>query len=220
MARRSAGALIPGLSLDRSGKEPLSRQLYSGLRELVIAGRLEPGTRMPASRSFAADLQVSRTTVAQAYDQLKSEGYLSGQEKSGTFVTRVLPDVGSWRPGHAAAPGQAMPGTGAPLAERMRRTAPRGPSVAPWHCPSTRASRPSRLFRRLLYARIQRQASLELIRSGAARCPAEGATVLREQIASYLGASRGVVCDPAQVFIISGTHQALHLVLLAPVEPR
>lgn len=219
MARRSAGALIPGLSLDRGGKEPLSRQLFSGLRELVISGRLEPGTRMPASRSFAADLQVSRTTVAQAYDQLKSEGYLSGQEKSGTFVPEVLPDAGSWRTTRAAVPGDATPLPPPELAERMQGTVParpeRGAMAMPFHpgIPAIAA------FPALLYARIQRQTSLELIRSGAARCPAEGATVLREQVASYLGASRGVVCDPSQVFIISGTHQALHLVLLAVSNP-
>jgi GntR family transcriptional regulator / MocR family aminotransferase len=219
MARRSSGALIPGLSLDRGGREPLSRQLFRGLRELVISGRLEPGTRMPASRSFAADLQVSRTTVAQAYDQLKSEGYLSGQEKSGTFVTRVLPDAGSWRAPRASAPGAASAPLSPELAERMQGTAParpeRGAIALPFHpgIPAIAA------FPALLYARVQRQTSLELIRSGAARCPAEGATVLREQVASYLGASRGVVCDPAQVFIISGAHQALHLVLLALSNP-
>lgn len=219
MARRSSGALIPSLSLDRGDKEPLSRQLFRGLRELVISGRLQPGTRMPASRSFAADLQVSRTTVAQAYDQLKSEGYLSGQEKSGTFVPRVLPDAGSWRTPRAAAPADESQEPPPELAERMQGTAParpeRGAMALPFHpgIPAIAA------FPALLYARVQRQASLELIRSGAARCPAEGATVLREQIASYLGASRGVVCDPQQVFIISGTHQALHLVLLALSNP-
>ena len=219
VARRSSGAMIPGLSLDRDGAEPLSQQLFRSLRELVISGRLEPGARMPASRSFALDLAVSRTTVAQAYDQLKSEGYLSGQEKSGTFVPRVLPDTRAWRAPRAAAPGEPGHGPAVDLAERMQGTAPsrpeRGAVALPFHpgIPAIAA------FPALLYARVQRQVSLELIRSGAARCPAEGATVLREQIAAYLGASRGVVCDPAQVFIISGTHQALHLVLLGLSNP-
>lgn len=219
MARRSSGALIPGLNLDRDGAEPLSRQLFRGLRELVASGRLEPGARMPASRSFAVDLGVSRTTVAQAYDQLKSEGYLSGQEKSGTFVTQVLPDARAWRQPRAAESGDATLGLAEETAERMLGTAAsrpeRGAFALPFHpgIPAIAA------FPALLYARVQRQVSLELIRSGAARCPAEGATELREQIAVYLRASRGVVCDPSQVFIISGTHQALHLVLLGLSNP-
>ena len=219
MARRSSGALIPGLNLDRDGAEPPSRQLFRGLRELVTSGRLEPGARMPASRSFAVDLGVSRTTVAQAYDQLKSEGYLSGQEKSGTFVTQVLPDARAWRQPRATATGDAALELADETAERMRGTAPsrpeRGAVALPFHpgIPAIAA------FPALLYARVQRQVSLELVRSGAARCPAEGATELREQIAVYLRASRGVVCDPSQVFIISGTHQALHLVLRGLSNP-
>lgn len=219
VARRSAGALIPVLSLDREGAEPLCRQLFRGLRDLVISGQLEPGARMPASRTFAVDLGVSRTTVAQAYDQLKSEGYLSGQEKSGTFVTQVLPSALSWRAPSATEQGIADQGRAAELSERMQGTAPsrpeRGAMALPFHpgIPAIGA------FPALLYARVQRQVLLELIRTAAARCPAEGATVLREQIASYLGASRGVVCDPAQVFIISGTYQALHLVLLGLSNP-
>jgi len=219
VARRSSGALIPGLSLDRNAAEPLSRQLFRGLRERVISGRLEPGARMPASRSFANDLGVSRTTVAQAYEQLKSEGYLSGQEKSGTFVPDVLPDARAWRQPRAASPGEAAPGPIEERAERMRGTAPsrpeRGAVALPFHpgIPAIAA------FPALLYARVQRQVSLELIRAAAARCPAEGATELREQIAVYLRASRGVVCEPSQVFIISGMHQALHLVLLGLSNP-
>lgn len=101
----------------------------------------------------------------------------------------------------------------------MIHTAParteRGVLAQPFHpgIPSIAA------FPAELYVRIQRRVSLGLIRSGAARCPAEGATELREQVTAYLGASRGVVCDPSQVFIISGTHQALHLVLLGLSNP-
>lgn len=219
MARHSSGALIPGLSLRRGDREPISAQLFRGLRELVISGRLEPGARLPATRVFALDLGVSRTTVAQAYDQLKSEGYLCGREKSGTFVPPVLPPTLARRTQSAAPPGDGAEAPAAQLAERMDGTAPsrpeRGVLAHPFHpgIPAIGAF-PVRLF-----ARIQRQVSLDLIRGGAARCPAEGATVLREQVASYLSASRGVICDPAQVFIISGTHQALHLLLLGLSNP-
>lgn len=211
--------MIPGLSLDRDGAEPLSRQLYRGLRELVISGRLESGVRMPATRSFAIDLEVSRTTVVQAYDQLKSEGYLSCHEKSGTFVSLALPDARAWRPPLAAAPSESDQRLADDLATRMQRTAQSQPERGAWALPFHPGIPAIAAFPGMLYARVQRQVSLELIRSGAARCPAEGATALREQIASYLGASRGVICDPAQVFIISGTYQALHLVLLGLSNP-
>jgi len=219
MARHISGALLPGLSLLRSGRAPINRQLFQELREVVLSGRLKPGTRMPATRHLAAELGVSRTTVAQAYEQLKSEGYLLGREKSGTFIPDVLPsELGSIT--HRTDPaGAASDATPPRLSERVAATAPvrpeRGVVAQPFHpgIPSIGE------FPAQLYVRIQRRVSLGLIRTGAARCPAEGAPELREQVTAYLGASRGVVCDPSQVFIISGTHQALHLVLLGLSNP-
>mgnify|MGYP006172166167 CR=1 FL=1 len=120
MARHISGALLPGLSLVRSGRAPINRQLFQELREVVLSGRLKPGTRMPATRHLAAELGVSRTTVAQAYEQLKSEGYLLGREKSGTFIPEVLPDARSAlapRPSTSA----AEPGTPAPTLARHYR---------------------------------------------------------------------------------------------------
>jgi GntR family transcriptional regulator / MocR family aminotransferase len=217
MARQKSGALLPGLNLTRSGRLPISRELFQGLREVVISGRLKPGTRLPATRSLATELGVSRTTVAQAYDQLKSEGYLLGREKSGTFITDVLPGALAALAPRTANDDASKPTP--PLSARMAGTFParpeRGISAQPFHpgIPDIAA------FPALLYARLQRQVSLNIARSGAARCPAEGAPVLREQVAAYLGASRGVACDPSQVFIISGTHHALHLILLGLSNP-
>ncbi len=219
MARQSSGALLPGLNLIRNGRAPISRELFQGLREVIISGRLKPGTRMPGTRSLAIELGVSRTTVAQAYEQLKSEGYLVGREKSGTFTPEVLPDTRTvLAPRQTSGGGQAS-APALQLARRMAGTAParpeRGVLAQPFHpgIPDIAA------FPAQLYARIQRQVSLNVIRTGAARCPAEGTPVLRERIAAYLGASRGVVCDPSQVFVISGTHHALHLILLGLSNP-
>ena len=219
MARQSSGALLPGLNFIRDGNVPISRGLFQRLREVVISGRLQPGTRMPATRNLAIELGVSRTTVAQAYEQLKSEGYLVGREKSGTFIPEILP-VARAALSPKRAPGLAEPGLPAPvLAKRISGTMPtrpeRGVLAQPFHpgIPDIAA------FPAQLYVRVQRRVSLNVIRMGAARCPAEGAPVLREQIAAYLGASRGVICDPSQVFIINGTHQALHLILLGLSNP-
>ena len=171
MARHISGALLPGLSLLRSGRAPISRQLFQELREVVLSGRLKPGTRMPATRHLAAELGVSRTTVAQAYEQLKSEGYLLGREKSGTFIPDVLPsELGSIT--HRTDPaGAASDATPPRLSERVAATAPvrpeRGVVAQPFH-PGIPAIRE---FPAQLYVRIQRRVSLGLIRSGAARCP-------------------------------------------------
>ena len=64
----------------------LPTRVAAGLREAVRTGRLRPGSRLPSSRSLAADLGVSRGVVVAAYVQLVEERVLSSQAGSGTRV--------------------------------------------------------------------------------------------------------------------------------------
>ena len=54
------------LSLDPHSATPLHRQLYEEIRAAVLAGRLAAGARLPSTRALAADLHISRNTVAGA----------------------------------------------------------------------------------------------------------------------------------------------------------
>ncbi len=65
---------------------PLYVQLRDQLRSLVHAGDLRPGDRIPASRELAQLLGVHRTTVANAYAELESEGLIQGHVGRGTFI--------------------------------------------------------------------------------------------------------------------------------------
>lgn len=65
------------LDLSRRSDEPLTRGLTSHLRSLIADGRLQPGQRLPSSRTMARSLDVSRNTVSFAIEQLEAEGYLS-----------------------------------------------------------------------------------------------------------------------------------------------
>src|SRR5208282_593789 len=65
---------------------PLYIQLRDQLRSLVHAGDLRPGDRIPASRELALTLGVHRTTVANAYAELESEGLIQGHVGRGTFI--------------------------------------------------------------------------------------------------------------------------------------
>src|SRR5215218_1701151 len=98
----------PGLliALDPARSEPLRRQLAGELREAIRAGRLRTGVRLPASRTLAEQLGVSRGVVTDAYEQLGAEGWLAARRGAGTVV--------------AAAPAAAAPRPAAP-----RRTAVR-----------------------------------------------------------------------------------------------
>ncbi|WP_262339394.1 winged helix-turn-helix domain-containing protein, partial [Bordetella pertussis] len=77
--------------LERRGATPLSRQIYDLLRDLILAGDLPAGTKLPATRALAVDTGLSRNTVLHAYDQLLAEGYLVSAFGSGTFVSDTVP---------------------------------------------------------------------------------------------------------------------------------
>src|SRR4051794_27288826 len=80
------------ISFQAGSATPLHRQLYSQLRQAILDGRLRPGQRLSSTRALAAQLSIARNTVADAYDQLLSEGYIEGRQGSGTFVAPTLPD--------------------------------------------------------------------------------------------------------------------------------
>lgn len=71
--------------------------LEHALREAIRDGRLSAGTRLPSTRTLAAELGVSRGTVSAAYDQLVAEGHLLAQRGSGTRVAHTAGAVAASR---------------------------------------------------------------------------------------------------------------------------
>ncbi len=76
---RDLHQLLPEVAPDRSSGEPLYRQIYRSLRAAILAGRLEPGTRLPSSRAAALELGVARNTVIAVFEQLADEGFVSSR---------------------------------------------------------------------------------------------------------------------------------------------
>ena len=85
----------------------LYEQIYQYIRDEIRRGKLLCQEKLPSTRSLAEYLQVSRSTVELAYDQLVAEGYLEAVPYKGYFVARVeelyqmetAPDAGitGWR---------------------------------------------------------------------------------------------------------------------------
>jgi DNA-binding GntR family transcriptional regulator len=69
-------------------KEPLAAMVARGLREAIVAGRLEPGERIKQD-VVAAEYAVSRSPVREAFRELASEGFVVLERDVGARVTRV-----------------------------------------------------------------------------------------------------------------------------------
>ena len=74
------------LDIDKNNKVLLYEQLYDSIIAAIKSNQLNKGDRLPSIRRLSEDLQISRTTVETAYEQLCAEGYIQNQPKRGFFV--------------------------------------------------------------------------------------------------------------------------------------
>lgn len=200
------------LHLDGNG--PLHRQVYAALREGILCGDLGAGTRLPSTRELAAEIGLSRNTVALAFEQLLAEGYVEGRVGSGTYVMAGLSHGRDRRRSSppreeaarlSAAGRRVVEGTRPLLSNRASgRARPR------WdfrHGLPALADFPLRTWRRHVLRRA-RELTLDSCDYGAS----QGSLELRQAIAGYLGRSRGVSCAAEEIVIVTGSQQGLDLV--------
>jgi GntR family transcriptional regulator / MocR family aminotransferase len=204
--RRGRAAATGGpellLRLDRGGGRALRDQLEAELRAAVRDGRLEPGSRLPASRTLAADLGLSRGVVVEAYAQLIGEGYLEARRGSGTRV----------------AAGVSGADTDAQGSGPVTAAAPAPPSTRPGPRIDFRPGIPDlSSFPRAAWAAALRRAALETPAWALGYGEPAGAPALQAALAAYLGRVRGVMAGAGGVMVVGGFSQAL--ALLARVLP-
>jgi GntR family transcriptional regulator/MocR family aminotransferase len=234
------------LALDPEAPRTLQRQLYDALCATILDGRLAPGECLPGTRSLAASLEVSRTTVALVFDQLRAEGYVNGRPRSGTFVAHVLPDTHL----HAVAGARAgSAGAGQPARSSRGRSAKRavtsgtragdtpgglsrrGRVIASLTVGTTPlvGATGSRAFRMgtpaldhfplQLWGRLLSRRWRGVAAAQLAYAEPHGYAPLRAAIAAYVRQARAVSCDPEQVIVVSGAQQAFDLAARVLLDP-
>ncbi|MFE9096146.1 PLP-dependent aminotransferase family protein [Streptomyces sp. NPDC007264] len=166
----------------------LRRGLTDALREAVRTGRLTPGTRLPSSRSLAADLGIARNTVAEAYGDLVAEGWLTARQGSGTRVAERT------APGPRPAPAAPRPRE---LGRPEYDLVPGTPDLAAF--PRAEWLRATR--------RVLASAPYDALGYGDGRGRAE----LRAALAEYLSRARGVRADPERVMVCAGFSHGLKI---------
>ena len=137
MNNQAHTAALLSVPLDDRAATPLFRQLYEGRSGHPGRPTQRLGVRLPATRVLASELNVSRNTILNAFEQLLAEGYLVGRLGSGTYVAPTLPE--ELLQTHAR-PRPPPPPAG-PAAGEARQSA--GQGTAPGH----RAQGPPRPFR-------------------------------------------------------------------------
>jgi GntR family transcriptional regulator/MocR family aminotransferase len=189
--------------LELDGRGPLYDQLTRALKASILEGRITAGTQLPPTRELADELDLSRTTVLAAYEQLRAEGFIAGRVGSGSYVSNLQARPAN----HPVATSIAPPSR---YAERAR-------AVRDWDIP--------RIHRGLRYnlqygnplinPALNNAWGRELARAAAYTRlnvnEVAGFAALRKQTCDYLARRRGVQAEPDDIMIVSGTQQAIEL---------
>ncbi|RWB34979.1 PLP-dependent aminotransferase family protein [Mesorhizobium sp.] len=72
------------------GSGTLVESVMSTIRHRIAARSLTPGTRLPSIRAFARTMQVSKSTVVEAYERLAAEGIIRSRPGSGFYAAGPL----------------------------------------------------------------------------------------------------------------------------------
>lgn len=211
------------IDLTRGAQLTLTARLAEQIRRLILDGKLRPGALVPSSRALSDSLGISRSTVVESYDQLKSEGYLETRGGLGTAVSRRLPPPpvprGELKDAGIIEPSRRLITGISGLARRVQTMPKLHPSTPiceitfrHWDIAYDIAS-PHPLGQ--IYARLSKSEDAQLLEYAT---DVLGYQQLRECIARSLYRSRGVKCSADQILIVNGLQQALSLIARIHVE--
>jgi len=204
---------LDALVLDRARTEPLHRQLYRALSQLIKERVLPAGTELPSTRGLATDLAVARNTVVAAYDQLSTEGYLLNRPGARPVVVHLPGGSVTLPPTSTSPNGRELSRRGEAMMCQPIHHGQAGHVAFHPGMPDS-ASFPFGVWSRLL-ARRANFAGETLFGT----YDVVGLPALREAIASYLRAARGVRCGAEQIVITTGAQAAFDLLARLLIDP-
>ena len=219
MEREGAGGATVDVALELAADGPRLAALVAALRSAIAAGRLPAGSRLPASRTLAGQLALSRGTVVAAYESLIAEGYCEARAGAGTYVValpfapggdRIVPREGSRQAAEAtralvsawgSALSDATPERRGAVGERFDFSAGSWPDLIPVET----------LARALRAAMLDVELQPVVDPAGSPR--------LRQALLATLTRSRGLAARSDQVLVVNGSQQGLDLAARLLLDP-
>ena len=175
-------------------------------RQAIATGEWSAGTKLPSIRQLAAQLAISKFTVAEVYEKLAAEALVISRPGSGVYVARVQPVtlLAEAQTGESALAGEV---------ELMRQTLQREAQVikpaAGWLMPEW------------LPTAAIRQAMREVARQPQSLTdygPAQGSVLLRRYLSERL-AQLNIPADPTQILLTASATHALDLCIRLLIKP-
>ena len=178
------------------GSDSLYEYLYKCIKNDIILENLDVHEKLPSKRSFAKNLGISVITVENAYEQLMAEGYIYSIPKKGFYVAD-LRELNLTKT-HSVGPDNAL----LSIKEKV-----------PYLADFTSNQTDSEIFPFTIWARTMRELLNENQQQLMENPPCGGIMALRQAIADYLHAFRGMVVNPEQIIVGAGTEYLYGLLI-------
>ncbi|MFK4083956.1 PLP-dependent aminotransferase family protein [Kribbella sp. NPDC020789] len=196
---RTIGADFLQLNAADAPTGGLADWLTNQLRTAISDGRLPIGSRLPATRLLAAELQVSRGVVTEAYQRLTEDGQLSGRGRAGTIVVAAPAVAPAPRARPHPVPQMRKPDLDIFVALR----------AAPARIDLTPGVPDLASFPRTAWLRSERAVLNNLEPAEFGYGDPAGTPRLRRAVSAWLARYRGIAADPEEVIIVAGVAQAI-----------
>ena len=72
--------------ISNASNQPIYEQIYTQIKNAIIAGDLEEGDALPSIRQLAKDLRISVITTKRAYEELERDKFIDTVAAKGCFV--------------------------------------------------------------------------------------------------------------------------------------
>lgn len=189
----------------------LYQRLFQCLVDAIRLGVVALNSKLPASRDLAVELQLSRNTVLNAYQQLEAQGYIQGYTGRGTWVSQHIPDdylnakpTQHLKSGLNVQSQHGLSKRGQNFIQNVNHRPIQWGAFVPGVPDVTEF--PHALFNKIQSRISQTPDTASLIYSHHG-----GNEDLKKSLCEYLRLARSVRCDPDQIIITDGTHQSIDL---------
>ncbi|MBM7651230.1 MocR-like pyridoxine biosynthesis transcription factor PdxR [Neobacillus cucumis] len=191
---------------DRQDKKAIYKQLAEYIENGIADGTYPPDKPLPSERTLAKELNVNRSTVVAAYDELESIGLIQRNRGSGTTISKDIwgitkKRIPSWNRYIEA--GSFLPNL--PITQRIRKEAVEHKLINLASGELSEDLFPLKYLREITSSR-------SFIGSLGYDHP-QGNAILRETITKHVKQYRNIETNPSSILITSGAQQALHLVV-------
>lgn len=197
---------------DRGAKKAIYKQLADYIENGIVDGTFPPDKPLPSERQLANELNINRSTVVAAFDELESDGLIERKRGSGTTISKDIwgmtkKRVPSWNRYIEA--GSFLPNL--PVMQRIRK------EMAAHNLINLASGELSEdLFP---INALQEITATRTFTGSLGYDHPLGNDTLRQTIAEHVKRERGIETNPSSILITSGAQQALHLVVQCLLKP-